>query len=87
MGVESVEVGGVWVVACAEKVKAPNKPQQQHVKLATKVQNKFQSLSDDDDEDECNDCMSWPVVGKGGKVNKAVEGDFEKGKTSKVQKV
>ena len=49
----SVEVGGVWVVACVEKVVVPNKPQQQHVKFATKVQNKYQRLSDDDDEDEC----------------------------------
>ena len=33
---------------------------------------------DDDDENESNDCMSWPVVGKGGKVNKGVKESFGK---------
>ena len=33
----SIEVGGVWQVACVEKVVVPNKPQQQHVGVATKA--------------------------------------------------
>ena len=72
----SVEVGGVWHIACVEKVVVPNKPQQQHIKL----QNTYHILSDDDDEDECNDCMSWPVVGQGGRVKHGKRGVWKKGK-------
>ena len=43
------------------------------------MQNKYQSLSDDDDENECNCCMSWPGVGKGGVVKKGAKGGFAKG--------
>ena len=91
--VGSVEVGGspsgsVWWMCCVEKEEVPNKPRPQHVKIATEVQHKFDCLTEDDDENECNDCMSWPVVGKGGKVDKGVKRGFGKReKHQKLQKV
>jgi len=38
----------------------------------TEVHNKFQTLTDNAEEDEAEggDCQAWPVVGKGGKVGK-----------------
>ena len=98
--VGSVEVDGpsygkVWWMCCVEKEEVTNKPQPQQVRFATKVQNKYDCLTDDDDDEEdeaskCNDCISWPVVGKGGKVNTGflVKREFgKKGATSKVQEV
>ena len=72
-----------------EKEEVTNKPQPQQVRFATKVQNKYHCLTNDDDDEEdeaskCNDCISWPVVGKGGKVNKGVKGSV--GKREKHQK-
>ena len=79
----SVEVGeapsgSVWWMCCVEKEEVTNKLQPRHVKVATEVRNKYDCLAEDDDaaEHECNDCMSWPVVGKGGKVNKGVKESF-----------
>ena len=77
-------------MCCVEKEEVPNKPQPQHVKFATEVRNQYDCLTEDDDdydENECNDCMSWPVVGEGGKVNKWVKGSSGKVKTLKVHKV
>ena len=67
-------------MCCVEKEEVTNKPQPQHIKFATEVQSKYGCLTEDDgdDENECNDCMSWPVVGKGGTVNKGVEGSLAK---------
>jgi len=58
-----------------EKEEVTNKPRPQQVPFATKVQNKYDCLTDHDDdaEDEaskCNECISWPVVGKEGKGGK-----------------
>ena len=74
-----------------EKEEVTHKPQPQQVRIATQVQNKYDCLidNDDDEEDEaskCNDCISWPVVGKGGKVNKWVLGKGNFGKREKHQK-
>ncbi len=43
------------------------------------MQNTFQGFSEDDEEDDGTDFMSWPVVGQGGKVNKGGKGKFGKG--------
>ena len=90
--VGSVEVdgpssGNVWWIGCVEKEEVTNKPRPQQVPFATKVQNKYDCLTDDDDdaEDEaskCNECRSWPVVGKVGKVGKGGKG----GKGNKFKK-
>ena len=69
-----------------EKEEVTNKPQPHDVKFATEVRNKYDCLTEDDDDDEheCNDCMSWPVVDTGGKVNKRAKKSF--GKMEKHQK-
>ena len=71
------------------KGRGNNKPQPRHVKSETEVQNKYDCLMEDnnDDENECNDCMSWTGVGKGGKVNKGVNSNVGKrGETQKFKK-
>ena len=68
-------------MCCLEKKEVMNQRPQQ-VRFATQVQNQFECLVNDEDEDEgdeCKDCMSWPVVGKGGKVNKGAKGVLRKG--------
>ena len=75
-------------MCCVEKEEVTNKPQPQHVKFATEVQNKFACLTEDDDENECNDCMSWPVVGRGGRMKQGVKGGLNMlGKISDVYKL
>jgi hypothetical protein len=80
----------VWWIGCVENEEVANKPQSQQVRFATKVQNKYDCLTDaaDDEEDEaskCNDCISWPVVGKGGEVNKMVLGKGNLGKRENIK--
>ena len=87
--VGSVEVGAppgmnLWWMCCVEKEELPNRTLPQYSEFATKMQNQFQGLSEDDDENECHDCMSWPVVGKGSKVNKGAKRGL--GKRAKDQK-
>ena len=55
----SIEVGGVWQIACVES-------------KTIEVHKKFQILTDDaaEDEAEGGDCQAWPVVGEGGKIGK-----------------
>ena len=45
------------------------------------MSNPFDCLASDDEdgEDECQDCMAWPVVGKGGKVSKGEKEGFAQG--------
>ena len=62
--------GGVWWM-CSVEEEVSHKPPLQ-VRFATEVRNQFDCLRDEDgdEEDECQDCGAWPVVGKGGKVSK-----------------
>ena len=42
--VGSVEGGGVWAVACVEKVEVPNKTLPQYIEVSTKVQHLLQGM-------------------------------------------
>ena len=79
----SVEVGGngtgggpVWWM-CSVEEEVSHKPPLQ-VRFATEVRNHliFVRSDDGDEEGECQDCMAWPVVGKGGKVSKGGKGEL-----------
>ena len=55
--VGSVEVAGspsgsVWWMCCVEEEEVPNTLQPPHFKFATEVQNQFDCLTEDEDDDE-----------------------------------